>query len=161
MAKAGKAVKPKRIVATADHLLNALFKRTYDALSSAAQRVFLLLCSWRVYVPEVAVQAISLRPGTERFDVAGALEEAIQFSLVDQIASGDDDERFVGVPLAAAIFRPARTAGQSLQKLPVEEDRKLLMGVRSREARECRQRSRTKNTQLNWGHRLTDRHQSR
>ena len=95
VAKAGKAVKPKRIVATADHLLNALFKRTYDALSSAAQRVFLLLCSWRVYVPEVAVQAISLRPGTERFDVAGALEEAIQFSLVDQIASGDDDERFV------------------------------------------------------------------
>ena len=126
-AKAGKAVKPKRIVATADHLLTALFKRTYDALSSAAQRVFLLLCSWRVYVPEVAVQAVSLRPGTVRFDVAGALEEAIQFSLVDQVVSEDDGERFVGVPLAAAIFGQ-RELQVSRFKVAVEEDRKLLMG---------------------------------
>ena len=126
-AKEGRAVTPKRIVATADHLLNALFKRTFEALSSAAQRVFLLLCSWRVYVPEVAVQAITLRPGTERFDVAGALEEAIQFSLVDQIASGDGDERFVGVPLAAAIFGQ-RELEVSRFKTAVEEDRKLLMG---------------------------------
>ncbi len=126
-AKAGRAVKPKRIVATADHLLNALFKRTYDALSSAAQRVFLLLCSWRVYVPEVAVQAVSLRPGTERFDVAGALEEAIQFSLVDQEVSEDEGERFVGVPLAAAIFGQ-RELQVSRFKVAVEEDRKLLMG---------------------------------
>ena len=126
-AKAGRAVRPKRIVATADHLLNALFKRTYDALSSAAQRVFLLLCSWRVYVPEVAIQAVSLRPGTERFDVAGALEEAIQFSLVDHVLSEDDGERFVGVPLAAAIYGQ-RELQVSRFKIAVEEDRKLLMG---------------------------------
>jgi len=126
-AKERKAGKPRRIVATADHLLNALFKRTYDALSLAAQRVFLLLCSWRVYVPEVAVQAVSLRPGTERFDVASALEEAIQFSLIDQVVSEDGGERFVGVPLAAAIFGQ-RELQASRFKIAVEEDLKLLRG---------------------------------
>ena len=126
VAKERRAVKTRRIVATASHLLDALFKRTYEALSSAAQRVFLLLCSWRVYVPEIAVQAVSLRPGTERFDVAAALDEAIQYSLIDQTTSEEDDSRFVGVPLAAAIFGQ-RELEVSRFKIGVEEDRKLLM----------------------------------
>ena len=126
VAKEGKAVTPRRIVAAADHLLNALFQRTYDALTPAAQRVFLLLCSWKVYVPEVAVEAVALRPGTERFDVTSALEEGIRFSLVDHSVSEQDDERFVGVPLAAALFGQ-RELRVSRFKVAVEEDRKLLM----------------------------------
>ena len=126
VAKENRAVKPKRIVATADRLLDALFKRTFEALSSAAQRVFLLLCSWRVYVPEVAIQAVALRPGAERYDVAAALDEAIQYSLIDQTTSHNEDERFVGVPLAAAIFGQ-RELQVSRFKIAVEEDRKLLM----------------------------------
>ena len=55
--KEGHAVKPERIVASNDDLLKALFERTYGALSPGGQRVFLLLCSWRVVVPEVAVEA--------------------------------------------------------------------------------------------------------
>ena len=121
-----RAVTPSRIVATPDRLLDALFKRTYEALSSAAQRVFLLLCSWRVYVPDVAVQAVALRPKVERYDVAAALEEAIQYSLIDQTTS-NNNERFVGVPLAAAIFGQ-RELQVSRFKTAVEEDRKLLMG---------------------------------
>ena len=126
VAKEHRAVSPRRIVATADHLLNALFKRTYDALSPGAQRVFLLLCSWKVYVPEVAVEAVALRPGTEKFDVTGALEEVVRFSLVDYSVSDEDDERFVGVPLAAAVFGQ-RELQVSPLKVVVEEDRKLLM----------------------------------
>ncbi len=126
VAKEQRAVSPQRIVATADHLLNALFRRTYDALSPGAQRVFLLLCSWKVYVPEVAVEAVALRPGTEKFDVTSALEEVVRFSLVDHSVSEDDDERFVGVPLAAAIFGQ-RELQVSPFKVAVEEDRKLLM----------------------------------
>ena len=72
VAKEGHAVKPERIVASADDLLKALFERTYGALSPGGQRVFLLLCSWRVFVPEVAVEAVLLRPGIERFDVTEA-----------------------------------------------------------------------------------------
>ena len=126
-AKAGRAVKPQRIVANADHLLDALFKRTFDALSTAAQRIFMLLCSWRVFIPEVAIEAVALRPGTERFDVSGAIEEVIQFSLADYTKSSEDGERFIGVPLAAALYGQRELQVSSF-KIAVEEDRKLLMG---------------------------------
>ena len=126
VAKERRAVNPGRIFAASEHLLNALFRRTYNALSPAAQRVFLLLCSWRVFVPEVAVEAVSLRPGTERFDVARALEELVRFSLVESSVSENDGERFVGVPLAAAIYG-RRELEVSPFKVAVEEDRKILM----------------------------------
>ncbi len=126
VAKEGKAVNPKRIIASSDNLLDALFRRTYNALSPAAQRVFLLLCSWRVVVPEVAVEAVSLRPETERFDVKRALDELIRFSLVSSSTSDRDNERFVDVPLAAAIYG-RRELEVSPYKIAVEEDRKILM----------------------------------
>ncbi len=121
-----RAVKPARIVASADHLLTALFERTYESLSPAAQRVLLLLCSWRVLVPAVAVEAICLRPGNERFNVAGALEELRRFSLVEEVASEVEGEHFVGVPLATASYG-RRKLEVSPFKIAVEEDRKLLM----------------------------------
>jgi hypothetical protein len=126
VATEGRAVKPERIVAGADQLLTALFERTYEALSPAGQRVFLLLCSWRVFLPAVAVEAVSLRPGNERFDVAGALAELQRFSLVEEIVPQKDSERFVGVPLAAATYG-RRKLEVSPFKVAVEEDRKLLM----------------------------------
>ena len=126
VAKEGRAVSPQRIVATAEYLLDALFKRTFESLSPGARRVFLLLCSWRVYVPEVAVEAVLLRSGTERFDVTAALDEVVKFSLVDQSTSDKDGERFVGVPLAAAMFG-RRELKVSPFKISIEEDKKLLM----------------------------------
>ena len=126
VAKERRAVNPRRIVAASDQLLNALFRRTYSALSPAAQRVFLLLCSWKVFVPEIAVEAVSLRPGTERFDVSGALDELIRFSLVESSVSREDDERFVGIPLAAALYGQRELEVSSF-KIAVEEDRKILM----------------------------------
>ena len=126
VAKEGHAVKPERIVASADDLLKALFERTYDALSPGGQRVFLLLCSWRVFVPEVAVEAVLLRPGIERFDVTEALEELRRFSLVDQIFSKEEEQAFVGAPLAGAMYGRSKLEVSPL-KVEVEEDRKLLM----------------------------------
>jgi hypothetical protein len=126
VAAQGRAVKPERIVAGADQLLTALFERTYEALSPAGQRVFLLLCSWRVFLPAVAVEAVSLRPGNERFDAGAALAELKRFSLVEEIAPATDSERFVGVPLAAAAYG-RRKLEVSPFKVAVEEDRKLLM----------------------------------
>ena len=120
------AVTPERIVASADDLLRALFERTYSALSPGGQRVFLLLCSWRVFVPEVAVEAVALRPGTERFNVKEALEELQLLSLVDQIFADEEEEAFVGVPLAAAMYGRHKLEVSPF-KVEVEEDRKLLM----------------------------------
>ena len=67
VAREGTRVKPRRVMASSGELLRALFERTYISLSPGAQRVFLLLCSWRVSVPEIGVEAVVLRRGSERF----------------------------------------------------------------------------------------------
>ena len=121
-----RAVKPERIMASKEDLLAALFERTYETLSPAGQRTFLLLCSWRVFVPAIALEAVSLRPGNERFDVRAALDELRRFSLVEEVRSEAEEETFVGVPLAASSYG-RRKLEVSPFKVAVEEDRKLLM----------------------------------
>ena len=69
---------------------------------------------------------MSLRPGTERFDVAEALAELFRFSLIEHSISEKDDERFVSVTLAASIYGQ-RELEVSHLKAAVLEDRKLLM----------------------------------
>ena len=85
-----------------------------------------MLSSWRAYVPEVAIEAVSLRPGTERFNVQSGLDELYRFSLIERIISDKDQASFVGVPLAATIFG-RRELEVSPFKFSVERDRKLLM----------------------------------
>jgi tetratricopeptide (TPR) repeat protein len=106
--------------------LNALFERTYTSLTPAAQRTFLLLCSWRVLIPEIAVEAVSLRPGNERFDVRNALDDLRRYSLIEEVVSKQDEEVFVGVPLAAAMYG-RRKLEISPFKIAIEEDRRLLL----------------------------------
>ena len=124
MAKVGRPVKPQRVVASNRDLLRALFERTYNTLSPGAQRVFLLLSSWRVSVPDVGLEAVLLRPGSIRFDVEGALEELERYSLVDR-EFGTDGEGFVTVSLAAAEYGK-RKLDVSPYKVATEHDVKLL-----------------------------------
>lgn len=126
VAKERRAVTPERIVASADQLLTALFERTFAGLTPAAQRVFLLLSSWRSTVPQIAVEAVVLRPGNERFNAQAAFEELRRFSLIDEVRSSSEDEMFVGVPLAAAGFGRSKLAVSHF-KVAVEKDRKILM----------------------------------
>ena len=124
VARARKALAPKRVVASNRDMLRALFERTYNSISRGAQRVFLLLSSWRVSVPEVAVEAVLLRSDTARIDVAGALEELDRYSLVERVYD-NDDEGFVSVPLAAAEYGK-RKLKVSEFKVEIEHDVKLL-----------------------------------
>ena len=124
VAREGTRVKPKRVMASSAELLRALFERTYIALSPGAQRLFLLLCSWRVSVPQIGVEAVVLRPESERFDVTRAFEELGQYSLIERV-EGEGEEAFVTVSLAAAEFGK-RKLGVSPWRRSVEEDLRLL-----------------------------------
>ena len=126
VAAEGRAVQPERIMAGSGRILRALFERTYAALSPASQRIFLLLASWRVFVPEVAVEAVQLRPGTERFHVREALDQLYCFSLVERLDAEEEDHVLIGVPLAASLFGRIKMAASPF-KVSVEEDRRLLM----------------------------------
>ena len=69
LAKDRKSRNVKRILATREDILEVLFDRTYTALSSAAQRVFLTLCNWRSTIPQIALEAVLLRPdNVDRMD---------------------------------------------------------------------------------------------
>ena len=111
-------------MASRDDVLEALFERTYDALTPAGQRVFLKLSGWKSVVPELAVEAVLIRPGKERIDVHEAVRELVESSLVDEFKAATD-EYFLAVPLAAQVF-----GGKKLDSSPyrgsISEDLRLL-----------------------------------
>ena len=121
-----RAIAPERIMAGSDRILRALFERTYAALTPEAQQVFLLLSSWRVFVPEVALESVLLRPGRERINFRETLDQLLRFSLVERLDADEEAQGLVGVPLAASIYGRAKLEASPL-KVSVEEDRKLLM----------------------------------
>jgi hypothetical protein len=124
VAKARTLVAIKRVIATKDEILPALFERTYAGLSPAARRVFLLLSGWRSVVPELAVHAILTRPDTEPMDTAEVLDELRRSSMIDFTAS-KDQSRFISVPLVASEFGKRKLA-VSPYKSAVEADLELL-----------------------------------
>ena len=133
--------KPERVFASADEVLNALFERTFVNLSPASQRTFLLLSSWRVSVPEFAVEAVSLRSESEeRYDVPEALDELSRFSLIERFHSDEDKTTFVQVPLAATIFGQKELEVNPC-KFSVAEDRKLLIEFGAGERSKSHQRA--------------------
>jgi len=124
VAIAGKARKVERVMANQADILDALFDRTYTALSPAAQRVFLTLCGWRSTIALFALEAALLRPENEKMDVAGAIDLLERSSLVQVLASPEGDQ-FVTVPLAAALFGKKRLAVSALKR-PIESDLEVL-----------------------------------
>jgi hypothetical protein len=127
VAAAGTRVSLKRIIATKDALLDALFDRSFAALSPAAQRVFLTLCSWRSLVPQIGLEAVLVRPGNERVDVDRALTELEQSSLVERVNASDEADEFLAVPLAAALFGRKKLV-TSPMKIAIDADLELIRG---------------------------------
>lgn len=124
VAKARKLVDIKRIVATQERILNALFERTFAALSPAAQRIFLTLCNWNSSVPSVAIHAVLLRPANERMNVTAAIEELRKSSLIEVVGNNVADE-IVTLPLAAMEFGKTKLAASPL-KTAAQADSQLL-----------------------------------
>jgi len=124
VAKTKKVRNIQRIVAENDKVLSALFKRTFNTLSPAAKRVFLTLCSWSSAIPQIAVEAVLWRPENEKIDVQGAIDELQKSSFIELF--NDNDETFLNVPLAAAIFGKTELEVYP-EKLKILNDRALLL----------------------------------
>ncbi len=135
-AKAGYRKKIERIVADRSDILQALFERTYANLSPGARRVFLTLSGWRSTVPQIALEAVMLRPQNfevphemgereEPMDVVGAVEELRRSSLVEVAESEADGEPFLSVPLVAAVFGRKKVEASPLNAI-IRADSELL-----------------------------------
>ena len=127
------ATRPERIMAGQGEALVALFERSYNKLSPAAQRVFLTLCNWRSSVPALAVEAVLLRPENERMDVQAAIEELVQSSFVEEDFDDTTEEAEVSVPLSARLFG-LRKLEVSTWKATIEADTSMLhlLGAQNR-----------------------------
>jgi hypothetical protein len=125
VAKANRCVNIERIVADREDVLTALFERTFAVLSPAAQRVFLTLCNWRSTIPQLALEAVMLRPGIEKLDVEGAIDELVRFSFIDTSTSATDSERFISVPLTATVFGEKKLSVNPM-KAAIQADTSLL-----------------------------------
>ncbi|TNC16620.1 hypothetical protein FHE66_14690 [Georgenia sp. 311] len=125
VAREGRRVSLKHVVATREALLDALFDRSFAALPTSAQRVFLTLCSWRSLVPRVGLEAVLMRPGNDRIDVDSAIEALENASLVERTIDTDSGAAFVSVPLAAALFGRKKLVTSPL-KLAIDADLELV-----------------------------------
>src|SRR5206468_2592588 len=126
-ARLGQRTKVERVMASKENILDALFERTFQSLSAAAQRTFLTLCSWQSMVPRLAVEATLRRPSNEQMDVGKALDVLEQSSLIELVGSGSEAERFVRVPLAASLFGRRKLIASPM-KAAIAADVTLLQG---------------------------------
>lgn len=104
IAKVKRLTKVERVMANSDEVLTALFERTYSTLSPAARRIFLTLCNWRSLIPQIAVEAVLLRPQNEKIDVQNGIEELINCSFIEVKRAHGNSDAFLSVPLAAMLF---------------------------------------------------------
>lgn len=119
-----KATDVKRIIADKEKILEALFRRTFITLSSAAKRVFLLLCSWPSMVPELALSSVLLREENEWLDVDKAIDELSKSSFIEIVEREGDV--FLNVPLAAMLYGQ-KELEVSADKLQIMRDKDLLI----------------------------------
>ncbi|HBS85701.1 MAG TPA: hypothetical protein DEA97_04040 [Bacteroidales bacterium] len=125
VAKEGKISRVKRIVASKDEILTALFERTYNGLTPVAKRIFLTLSNWRSTIPEIAIEAILIRESNELMDVGKGIEELYRSSLVLIEVSEKDGMRFLSVPYSASVFGKKKLS-VSPMKTAIQADTKLL-----------------------------------
>lgn len=92
------------LIAGSDGVLNALFERTYLALSPCAQRAFLTLSAWQSAVPRLALEAVLLKSTEERQEVEAGIETLIQYSMAETITAPLDNQEFLSLPMVATAF---------------------------------------------------------
>lgn len=137
VAKAGHIQKIERIISGRTDIVEALFERTFAGLSPPAKHVFMTLSNWRSAIPQVAVEAVMLRPQNEKFDVDSAIEELRRSSFIE-VGTSADGNAFLNVPLVAAIFGK-RKLSVSPEKSSVEANTEILRFLGASQLSDLRQ----------------------
>ena len=108
--KRGISRKSTPILSKKENILDALFERTFEQLSSDARHVYLLLCKWNSLIPLVALDLTvnSNKDGdTRRVDINQATDELIDYSLIEcqgDEPGQDEDWIWFNVPTPSRIF---------------------------------------------------------
>ncbi len=127
VASAGAFSKPSALLARKEEILDALFERTYKNLSPMATRIFLMLSGWRSLVPQLAVEAVLLRYGSDGGDPGAGIDQLVRMSIIER-AKASDGSDFLGVPLTAALFG-RRKLEVSPNRTVIESDIRFLQEI--------------------------------
>jgi hypothetical protein len=119
--------KPKNLIARKDEILDALFERTFAALSPIAGRLFLILSGWRSLVPQIALEAVLHRHSADIGDPEAGINELLRMSLIERTTASDGAD-FLGVPLTAAIFGQKKLS-VSPNRPVIENDIRFLQDI--------------------------------
>ncbi len=117
----------RRILATKNRMLDALFERSYSTLSPGAQQVFLTLCNWRSLVPQLELEAALVRPDREYLDASSAVDVLERYSMVEVLRAASDVS-FLRVPEAARVFG-AKKLSVSPMKPVIDVDTAMLRSL--------------------------------
>lgn len=104
VAKERRMVNVKQLISSSEHILTALFERTYAVLSPCAQRAFLTLSGWNSAVPLLALKVVLTQSTQEQSEVASGIESLLQFSIAEIHKSRVDGQDFISLPLVAREF---------------------------------------------------------
>jgi hypothetical protein len=116
MAKEGRYVPPTSLLPRRIDIVDAVFERSFNKLSSDGRRVFLTVGSWKSIVSELALLVVL---GRENVDVERGIEECVRLSLIERRYFLDEQPAYVA-PQLARLF--------ATKKLEGDPDRLLIHG---------------------------------
>jgi hypothetical protein len=121
IAKERRYVSPQVLLPQKVDIVNAVFERSFNKLSDAGRRVFLLVATWKSRVLELALLVIC---GQRGLDAEAGIEECLRLSLIerDEMADGQPCLR---APELARLFAK-RKFDSDFDKFLIQEDSTLL-----------------------------------
>lgn len=121
IAKEGRWVPLKSLVPKRTDLLNVVFERSFNRLSSDGKWVFLCVANWRSAVPELLLLVVL---GRRDLDAEKGLEECVRLALLTRHEMADESYCY-SAPELARLFARKKLEGDP-DRLLVQEDVELL-----------------------------------
>jgi len=121
IAKDKRWVPLKSLVPRRGDLLDAVFERSFNRISTDGRSVFLTVSGWRAAVPELALLVVT---GQRRIDVEAGIEECLRFSLLTRHELADGQFCYAA-PELARLFARKKLEGDP-DRLVIEEDLQVL-----------------------------------